>query len=310
MLERLLQFGIILMMLAGLSGCGGADSNDAGTGQLSVGITDAPIDSAEAVVIHFTSVTVHGDEGNIVSDVTDPDTGEGRSIDLLALQGGQWTGLFDEEIPSGHYSWIRLGIDLDLSYIQIAGEQHPLECNSCNNNGYKLVTSFNVEPDAVLALMLDFDLRKSITQPSNELHRYILRPTVRVVQTEASGSISGTVDGTLISELGGVQGCSVYVFEAADATLDDIYIPLDSIPDTQNNPVSTASVGYDDIDSVYRYKVSFLPAGVYSVALTCEAENDSADSDEVLNFCAPINETVVAGATSIVDFIYQTCPPS
>jgi hypothetical protein len=299
-------------MLAGLASCGGgSDSSSAGTGQLSLGITDAPVDSAVAVVIHVTSVTVHGEEGNIEGIVTDPVSGNvGYDIDLLALQGGQWTGIFDEEIPAGHYSWIRLGLDLDQSYIQVGGTPYPLECNSCNNNGYKLVTSFDVEADAKLALMLDFDLRKSITQPSNEPHHYKLRPTVRVVETEASGSISGTVDGTLIGGLGGEEGCSVYVFEGSDATLDDVYIPLDGVPATQNNPVSTAMVIYDDVDDMaYEYTVPFLPAGSYSVALTCEAENDSADSDDLLAFCDPVNETVVAGTDKTVDFMSCTTPP-
>lgn len=294
---------IFISFFSGLSACGGSGgASNNGSGMLSVGITDAPVDSAQAVVIHFNSVTVHGDEGNIYHDLTDPDTGLGRSIDLLALQGGQWAGLFDDEIPAGHYSWIRLGIDLDpsLSYIQVAGQQYQLECNSCENNGYKLVSSFTLDSDAVLALMLDFDLRKSITNPNNDPTVYKLRPTVRVVETETSGSISGLVDSTLIASLGGSEGCSVYVFDGADATPDDIYIPLDAIPLSQNNPVSTAMVQYDD--GVYHYRVAFLPQGEYTVVLTCDAEDDTADSDDTLSFYGAVNETVVPASTKTVNF--------
>jgi hypothetical protein len=67
---------------------------------------------------------------------------------------------------------------------------------------------------------------------------------------------------------------------------------------------------YDDVDDMaYEYTVPFLPAGSYSVALTCEAENDSADSDDLLNFCDPVNRTVTAGATSTADFMSCTTPP-
>ena len=304
---RLLALLSFLVFAFGLTACGGGGS-DPGQGTIQVSITDGPIDSAEAVVIHFTSATLHGDTGNTIVDVIDPISGEpGRDIDLLALQSGQWTGLFDDVVTAGHYSWIRLEMDFTKSYIQINGQQYGLVCNSCENNGYKLNSSFTVARDAVLALMLDFDLRKSITDPSNTSTDYILRPTLRTVQTAASGSISGTVDSTLIAGLGGVAGCSVYVFSGWDAMLDDVYIPFNmSLPaGTQNNPVSTAMVNGD---GTYTYTVSFLPAGDYTAALTCEAENDLADRDDLLDFVDYANVSVVAGETTSLDFLAPPPP--
>jgi len=303
----LIRLAFIFAILS-LAGCGGGGS-DAGQGTIEVGITDAPIDNAEAVVIHFTAVTLHGPGGNTVIDVTDPANGiTGRSIDLLALQSGQWTGLFDDIVTAGQYSWIRLDMDFSQSYIEINGRQYGLRCTSCENNGYKLNSSFTVERDAVLALMLDFDLRKSITDPSNSSTEYTLRPTLRTIETEASGSISGSVDSTLIAELGGIEGCSVYVFDGLDATLDDVYIPFDMIlpADTQNNPVSTAMV---NDDGTYTYTVSFLPAGDYTAALTCDAEDDMANMDDTLVFTEGANVTVVAGQSTSLDFIAPVAMP-
>lgn len=224
-----IQQFIVLSILAsslGLMACGGGSSSDPGQGTIQIGITDAPVDSAEAVVIHFTSATIHGDSGNTVVAVTDPVSGDpGRTIDLLALQSGQWTGLFDNVVTAGHYSWIRLEMDFSKSYIQINGARYALRCTSCENNGYKLNSSFTVERDAVLALMLDFDLRKSITDPSNASTDYTLRPTLRTIATAASGSISGAVDSNLITAApGAMAACSVYVFSGYDAMLDDVYI--------------------------------------------------------------------------------------
>ena len=278
-----------------MTACGGGDTQ--GTGTVVIGITDAPVDSAEAVVIHFTKATLHGPNGNTTVPVIDPVTSQsGRSIDLLQLQGGMWTGLFTNVVTAGHYSWIRLTLDMSQSYIQINGQQYALRCTSCENNGFLLNRSFNVAADSTMALMLDFDLRKSITDPSSGID-YILRPTVRVVETAASGEIRGEIDPSLIANLGGFTGCSVYAFEGNDALLDDVYIPVDiSIPAEQNNPISTAKVFYEN--NVYQYTLSFLPAGDYTVALTCDADMDSAATDDTLTFSDPVNVPVIAGETS------------
>ena len=293
------NFLSILFISISMTACGGG--NVQGTGTVEVGITDAPVDSAEAVVIHFTEAILHGPDGNTTVPVTDPVTGDpGRSIDLLQLQGGMWTGLFTDVVTAGQYSWIRLTLDLSQSYIQINGQQYALRCTSCENNGYRLNRSFTVATDSTMALMLDFDLRKSITDPSSSLD-YILRPTVRVVETVASGVITGEIDPSLIANLGGFTGCSVYAFEGNDALLDDVYIPIDmAIPAEQNNPISTAMV-YEN--NIYQYTLSFLPAGNYTVALTCDADMDSAATDDTLTFSDSVNVSVIAGVTRNGDII-------
>lgn len=297
---QFVNFLSILFISIGMTACGGGNTNTQGTGSVEIGITDAPVDSAEAVVIHFTEAALHGPDGTTSVKVIDPVTKQpGRSIDLLQLQGGMWTGLFTDEVTAGHYSWIRLTLDMSQSYIQINGQQYALRCTSCENNGYRLNRSFNVVADGTMALMLDFDLRKSITDPSSGLD-YILRPTVRVVETAVSGSITGEIDPNLIADLGGFTGCSVYAFAGNDALLDDVYIPVDiSIPSEQNNPISTAKVVYEN--NIYQYTLSFLPAGDYTVALTCDADMDSAATDDTLAFSDPVNVSVIAGTTSNAD---------
>lgn len=300
MSTRLIPLLVTSFSLA-LAACGGGEGFVSNTGHLELGITDAPVDSAEAVVIHVTSATLHGPDGDTTVNVLDPMTKTpGRDIDLLLLQGGQWTGLFDETVTAGHYSWIRLGLDLDQSYIQIAGAQHGLRCTSCETVGYRINRSFDVEPGgATLALMLDFDVRKSITDPNGSAPEYILRPTVRLIESAASGAISGTVDATLISSLGGGD-CNVYVYSGHNAQPDDVYIPIDTaVPDTQNNPVTTAKVA---TDGTHAYTAAFLPAGEYTLAVTCDAANDPAANDDTLTFSAALNASVVAGATATANF--------
>ena len=306
------QITSLLALTAGLllGGCGGGSSGP-GTGVIEVSITDAPVDEAEAVVIHFTDVTLHGPDGNTTIEIYDPaipnPTEKGRSIDLMQFQNGVWSGLFDEVVTAGQYSWMRLTLDLSKSYIQINGNQHPLRCTSCENSDFRLNRSFSITKDGTLALMLDFDLRKSITDPNNQQSEYILRPTLRVVEAAVSGAIAGDIDPNLIADLGGFTGCSVYAFTGFDAQLDDVYIPMNNqIPTGQNNPVSSTNVVYEN--NTYHYTLSFLPEGNYTVALTCDAETDKADSDETLNFADPLNVPVVAGQTSDADMVLPPPP--
>jgi hypothetical protein len=284
-MTRLITSILFLATMALLGGCGGSDS---GTGTLSVQVTDAKVDNATAVVLHYTHVTIHGEGGNTLVDVFDPDTGNpGRSINLLDYTNGESTELFEKELSAGHYSWMRLDIDFDKSYIQLDdGSMEPLDlyCTSCENNGMKLNRSFTIEADQTTAFTLDFDLRSSITYADG---KHYIRPTIRVVGT--SGAIAGEVSETLLTDLGSDgSGCAVYVFDGADAQLDDIYIPMSGpVPAEQNNPVTTAMVTYnaEAETPTYSYMAAFLPEGTYTVSLTCDAALDDSATDE------PVTET-------------------
>ena len=103
--------------------------------------------------------------------------------------------------------------------------------------------------------------------------------------------------------------------------MDDIYIPLDMpVPDTQNNPVTTAMVDFnvdpnDPNNGTYTYTAAFLPVGAYTVSLTCDAKADGSATDEpvtedpaeagpenVLLFTGTTNAPVTAGDVTPVDF--------
>jgi len=297
-MSRLMKSLCCLAGLALLTGCNGG----AGSGRLELQVTDAKVDEALAVVVHYTAVQVHGDNYDTTVDVYDPLTGDpGRSINLLDYTNGISTVLFDEELPADHYSWMRLTVDLDQSYIELADGRHPLVCTSCTNNGLKLNREFSISADQTTAFTLDFDLRSSITFDNINYH---IRPTVRVVATHASGAITGAVDPTVIAinDADG-NGCAVYVFDGLGASVDDIYMPMTgAIPVDHNNPVITTLV--DDVTQ--SYTTAFLPAGDYSVALTCDPEKDITDTDEevgvAMEFVDTQDTTVIPGTTTTVDF--------
>ena len=168
MQKQKLMKALIPAFLFALAGCGGGDSSTA-QGTLSLGVTDAPVDNANRVVVEFTGVSVKPADGE--AEVFDFDTP--RQIDLLALQGGETELLLDDVVlNAGDYEWIRLtvnaGMNASDSFIELEdGSVHALFIPSGNQTGLKLVRGFVVPVNASADFTIDFDLRKSVVDPES-----------------------------------------------------------------------------------------------------------------------------------------------
>ncbi|MCK5661965.1 MAG: DUF4382 domain-containing protein [Thiotrichaceae bacterium] len=294
-----------------LAACSDSSNDNEGlsTALLSLNITDAPVDEAEKVVIEFTSVTLLPNEGDEIVFTFEDESK--MSIDLLALQGVDSQPLLENvEIPAGSYNQIRLGVNAEYddvmdSYITIDGVQYELRVPSGSQTGLKLNTPFTVAEgtegmtvaDENAVYTIDFDLRKSITDPVGQ-PGYILKPVLRLIQNSNTGSISGTVDPTLLTTLNcsdtdPVTGNAVYVFEGNGVKPDDF--TSEDVDDTDIDPVTTSLLNYDDITEVYSYEVGFLSEGSYTVAFTCAADQDDEFNNDDVFFDAVGSVDVIAG---------------
>ena len=268
------------------------------TGTLNLSMTDAPVDEAENVYIQISAIEIHESGNENVTTVFDPP----KQIDLLAMQGGiVATLLEDVTMDATNYQWIRLTVDTenDLdSYIVINGANHELSIPSANQSGLKLISSFSIPENGELNLTIDFDLRKSIhtTMNGNSMTmQYIMKPTLRLIDDASSGSLSGTVSSSLLADSTCTSGDYVYIYNGDDATLTDL-----NSGDT--GPVTTAPVIFDAGSSVYNYQSDFLPAGDYTIALTCQGDNDNADSLESILFVNPVNIMIESNEVTTHNF--------
>ena len=287
-----------------LTACGGGGGSSSGTGTLNLGITDAAIDNAESVVVEFTGVELQPAGGNrIVHDFP-----TARQIDLRALTGGTTELLLDGVVvPAGRMSWLRLKVnaerDVTDSYIMIDGSMHPLWIPSGETTGLKLNRGFDVPEGGVASFTIDFDLRRSVHKPNGLDPNHILRPTLRLVDGNTDGALTGTISETIImadADCAGDPGDpvgAVYVFDIADA-VDDL--------DGTGDPITSALVPND---GVYAYTVAFLPEGEYKVAFTCDADIDEPDKDAdtdptdgPVDFVDEYSVTIVAGKTTAQNF--------
>lgn len=275
---------ILLLLLAlGTSSCG----------RVSLSITDAPIDSAEAVVIVFTGVDVQPVSGDIVRiEFPSP-----KSIDLLTLVDGVTDSLLlDEAIPKDSYSGIELKIDIDASYVTVNGVDSPLRIPVDAMDGLTVSKDFEILTGTDNRFIIDFDLRTSLRDPEDGNSDYVLRPSLRMVDETLAGMITGNVDASLLSSDAdcfdnvGVVTAVVYVFNGHSVSADDI----DSIsPD----PVTTARV-----NASLAYIVPFMEEGDYTLSITCEAIDDDPSTNNNIRFLRDANISIIANQQTIQNF--------
>jgi hypothetical protein len=282
----------------GSGGGGGVTSSGSG---LTLSITDAPVNDADIaeVWVRFTEVIVHpadgsGDIIHPVEDTTDPNNIlPYREIELKSLVGGKTMLLGEIPLDAADYSWVRLVIDPDNTRIvETSGAEYLVKCPSCTQSGFKLNRNFTIGATGWIDFIIDFDLRQSLTlrrpnQPRADFD-YIVRPTLRILDTElASSFIHGIVTDLRSEPVNPAtpDACWVYAYDgdAASITPDDICLDPDtSICPPADRPLLETPVQFDTATGNYVYNTGFIYPGLYTVALVCEA--DDPDADENLLF--------------------------
>ena len=288
--------GAVMVSALGLGACGGGSGGS--TGQMSLAVSDAPVDGAQSVVVKFTGVELTANSGNPV-DIT---FSQPKTIDLISQSGTASAVLFNQPIPAGSYGQIRLMVMADgnpsNSYIMLSdGTMHGLQVPSGAETGLKLVTGFSVPNSGVVDYTIDFDLRQAITCPPGQAPACLLKPVERLVDNTAVGNIQGTVSSTLVP-----TGCTpgVYLYSGTVTAPEDMN---SMAPSTDMNQPLASMVPVANSQPPYYYQFTFLSPGTYTVAFTCQAaldNPDQADSSVIFN---PVKTSisVAASQTTTVD---------
>ena len=272
MLNRMMKTAALALSALVLASCGGTTYHG-----VNLSITDAPIDIASAVNVSFSMVQLSGpDVAPFVISISPAST-----IDLYALQGGIAATIMTKlQVQPGHYTNLQVTIASDpnsqQSSITLPDGVHNLYVPSGVSPQVNIPVDFTIAGGQDINLTMDFDLRKSIIRDPNDPTKYQLIPSIRAVQNELSGSITGSVDSSLITCL----APAVYVYQG-DVTPTDV--DIDAAPG-RVQPYSTTLVGYNQTSANYNFTAGFLPAGEYTIAFTCDATFDVADQANSLTF--------------------------
>ena len=245
--HRGMQFVITAGIVAVLCGSGLTSCSDSvgppETGTLQMVLVDAPaqIEAVDSLKVVFKDVRVHrsSDSGTATGGwiTVLPETlpVEARTFNLLELVNGVFATLGEVELEVGRYTQIRIALESATLFVD--GVPQNLTIPSGFQSGIKLVGGFTIEPDLVTTVAADFDVARSLHEDPPGSGDYILRPTIRLMQTSLSGTISGIVTPT---------GIGAVLFALRPATGD-------TITTTLANPINGA------------YVLPALPAGSYDV---------------------------------------------
>lgn len=310
-LPPIARAALLVLSFGLLPACNDATFSTSATGRLTLGISDAPVDRAEHVYVQFSGLELQAASGQRISidyvDDSEPPQALTKTLDLLALQGGLREFLLEQRVlPAGVYSWVRLKVNAEAdglydSYIVIDDAQYELHIPSGAQNGLKLNRAFEVPVNAELDLSIDFDLRKSVHRPEgihfDEVPVYYLRPTLRMVSTAQAGYLYGSLNIAVFNALNcSLQGGGyvVYIYSGSGITADDI-------DGDSGDPVTTARL-IDEGGGNYHYRSALLAPGEYSVAATCNADQDDPLDDDPIAFIGAGSATVLAGSGTLVNF--------
>lgn len=300
--RKLLSAGLITCLI---SACGGGGAPEP-VGVINISLTDAPIDDVSEVNVQFTGVTLKPADGDAIEFVFD----NPKDFDLLTLTDGVTAELLpDTTVPVGNYNWIRLAVNAEFdnvydSYAIVPTGQVELRVPSGSQSGLKLVSGFTVTQNQSTNMVIDWDLRKALSDPIGQPGMH-LRPALRVTNMAMYGTLNGSVAQDLLddpencsNDLAADTGNAVYIYNGAVAAPGDI-------ADAENEPMITATVTQNEAGD-YTYEVNFLSTGEYTAAFTCQASDDDPDVDEMdedqIAFTEPQTFMIDDGMVTTIDF--------
>jgi len=265
---------------------------------ISLRLTDAPIDDLLRVVIEFTGVELkQNGNGWIRFDLATP-----LSVDLLQLQGAITADLLSNvPVSDGNYRELRLftSNSATANFVEEStGGIQPLQIPGGSGAGLTILENFTITEGLTSNLIVDFDLRRSILSPGNS-GNYQFSPVMRLIEASSAGNVSGMVDPAMLT-----TGCSdqlvdtynaVYVYSGHNITPDDIDQQANNV-----EPVATTTVSYDASLDKYVYTVAFLPAGDYTLAVTCNADLENLNTNNNLQFFNIEDVTILANDTTFL----------
>lgn len=181
-----------------LISCQKENSDDSGTTNTTIKITDAPIDDA-SVSGAFVTITDIKLDGQSVQGFTK------TTVNLMAYMNGSTKTLGNFNLAGRTYSSMTFVLDFDMDasgvapgcYVLAGAVKHKLQSTA---NSITVNKNFTLQGGASNSIVADFDLRKMIVhQAGGPTDHYDfattaeLQSSVRIVAENSAGTISGTV---------------------------------------------------------------------------------------------------------------------
>lgn len=169
-----------LVGLIGVLGCGGSASGSNGTMQ--VHLADAPLPDVTSLVITIDRIEAHlNGEWTVLES-------QPQTLDLLDLTTTAMV-VAEAGLPAGDYNQVRLFVS--EATVTDSDGTHDVNIPSSLNTGIKINIHAPVQPNTVTAILLDFNVEKSLNRLGNG--NYQMQPVIPAVLMDLAGTVTGTV---------------------------------------------------------------------------------------------------------------------
>jgi len=211
---------------------------------------------------------------------------DSEQLDLMdyADDNGVFRLFTSEQVSEGSYTGVRLLFDADRAddafVSTTAGTQFPLNLADADYAPLSFNVADNEASSESFTLLLD--LRKSLSF-DDDSGEYTLTPRLRTVETSEMARIEGNVSVICLS--GSLERGAVYLYQGRDITPDDI--DAAGVEPFATAPIFTSTQG-----GGFFYALRYLPAGDYTLAVTCIGNDEDPATDEDLLFRNVINVSV------------------
>jgi len=207
-----------IFLLAGLiclSMASCKDNDYKGDPHLIVTLTDATSDQFTSLVTSLKRIELYGASEILQSEI---DT---LPFDIMQYTGYDYLTIFDEKIPEGHYSKLRLVFGTD-NLLTVSGETSTHEMISGSEDlVWECDLDYEAVPDRVDVASIDLDINQSVSynEDTDEYH-FSPRNGCRLMDAQTAGAVSAVVvdvSGNVI-----VSGVQVQFFQK-DTVLRSTY---------------------------------------------------------------------------------------
>ena len=189
MTRTLAGLAAAIALTTAAAACGDSPSAPGGTASLSMRLTDSPYSDAQAVLVTFSSVSVHR-TGSAFTTIPFADGATSRTCDLKKLENGADDILGTVGVPSGDYTQIRLMVASAVLYFgnpsvgpacaaTVAAPLGNSATVTIPSGDIRLNRPFTLTANTATTILLDFDGDRSIHETS--AGNYSMNPVITVV---------------------------------------------------------------------------------------------------------------------------------
>ena len=301
-MKRTAQALCLLLLSVGLlvlQGCGcGFDCNNGNNpgnqdpASFTLGFTDEALEELKQVVVEVEQIAFTRNVGGniIVENFTIDELGitdaESFQVDLLQYRGlNQLLVIENLELAAQTYSGIELTIlknDINRSYVQESDDS----LKQLNISGSTLRLPGMDLGSNEQAYTAVFSLAQALQYQQGSDTYLLATSGLRTQDNRVAASLTGRVDNSLFDTESPCDakedpelGNRVYIYKETGlsaAALGDVFTSSSStdIPDGKIAPFSVATLAEDVLTGNWQYAFGFLPAGDYTVAFSCDTQDD------------------------------------